>query len=131
MLDIALLIVFCVMAYRIATAIYRESPIFREFKQPRALALVVMLFPFGPVMLLAGATRLPFPLAFIGAAACYVPALLIARRLGHAFEKSGTDRVKKAQAATSLAFGTALGGLIYTALLFLFAIAVASMSQNA
>jgi len=90
-----------------------------------------MLFPLGPVVLLVGATRLPFPLTFIGAAACYVPALLIARRLGHAFEKSGTDRVKKAQAATSQAFGTALVGLIYTVLLYIFVIAVATMSQNA
>ncbi len=42
MLDIAILILFCVMAYRIATVINRESPILREFKQPRTLALVVI-----------------------------------------------------------------------------------------
>lgn len=130
MLDIALLIVFCVMAYRIATAIHRESPIFLEFKQPKTLALAVMLFPFGPVVLLAGVAGLPFPLAFIGAAACYIPALLIARRLGHAFEKAGTGRVKEVQAAISRAFGTALAGLIYVALHLVFVIAVATMSQN-
>ena len=131
MLDIALLIVFCVMAYRIAMAINRESPIFHELRQPRTLALVVMFFPLGQVMLIVGAARLPFPLAFIGAAACYLPALLIARRVGHAFDKSGTDRVKKAQAATSQAFGVALAGLIYTAVVFIISITVAtSLSQN-
>lgn len=130
MLDIALMIFFCVMTYRIATAIYRESKIFQEFKQPRTLALAVMFFPFGPLVLLAGATRLPFPIAFIGAAVCYIPALFIARRLGLAFEKAGTDRVKAAQAVVSQAYGTALAGLIYVAFILVFAVAVRAMSQN-
>ena len=128
MLDIALIIFFCVMAYRIATTIHRETPIFREFNQPKTLAFTVMLFPFGPIVLLIGVARLPFPLAFLGAAACYLPALLIARRVGGALEKAGTDRVREAQAAISNAFGTALAGLIYVALHLLFTIAVASIN---
>ncbi len=131
MLDIVLIIVFSVMAYRIATSIHRESMIFREFKLSRTLALAAMLFPFGPIGLFAGSVGLVFPLAYIGAAACYVPALLIARRLGNALEKAGTDRVKGAQTAISQAFGTALAGLIYVALHLVFVIAVAAVNQNA
>ena len=131
MLDIVLLITFCIMAYRIATAIHRESPIFLEFKQPKTLALAVMFFPLGPVVLLVGIARLPFPLAFIGATACYIPALLFASRFGHTFEKVGTGRVKKVQAAISQTFGTAIAGLIYVAFHLVFAIAVVAVNKNA
>ena len=131
MFDIVLLIIFCLMAYRIATAIQRESPIFREFNQPKTLSLVVMLFPLGPIVLLVGASRLTYPLAFIGAAACYIPALLIARRVGRVFEMAGTDRVKNAQVAITQAFGTALVGLIYVAVLLIFTFAMAALNQNA
>jgi hypothetical protein len=125
MFDIALLIFFSVMAYRIATAINRETKIFREFQQPRTLALLAMLFPFGPLVLLIGLSRLPFPLAFIGAAACYIPALYIARRLGLAFERAGTDRVKAAQDAISQAVSTSFVGLIYVSIYMVFSVAVA------
>lgn len=127
MFDIALLIYFFVMTYRVVAAIHRESKIFQEFKQPRTLALAVMFFPLGPIVMLAGAARLPFPLAFVGAAACYIPALLIAHKAGQVLEKSGTDRVKSAQSAISQAFGTALVGLGYVAFVLVFTIAVAAM----
>ena len=127
MFDIAFLILFCVMAYRIATGIFRESKIFEEFKQPRTLAFLVMLFPFASFVLFVGIARLPFYLAYFGAAACFIPALIISHRLGLAFEVAGTDRVKDAKKAVSQAFGTAIAGLIYVALNFIFAISVAAI----
>ena len=128
MLDIAFLILFCVMAYRIATGIFRESKIFEEFKQPRTLVFLVMLFPFGSLVMFVGIARLPFYLAYFGAAACFVPALITAHRLGLAFEVAGTDRVKDAKKAVTQAFGTAIAGLIYVTLNFIFAISVAAIS---
>ena len=129
MFDIAFFILFCVMAYRIATAIYLESKIFEEFKQKRTLAFLVMLFPVGSfVIFFAGIVRVPFYLAYVGAAACYIPAFIFARKLGLAFEVAGTDRVRGAKNVVSHAFGIALAGLIYVAVHFLLAISVAAIN---
>lgn len=124
MLDLALLILFCVMAYRIAAAISRESPIFQEFGQPRTLAFLVVFFPFGSLVLFAGKFFLPAPLVLAGAAACYVPAFISARSVGSALERAGTDRVRAAREAVSQAFGTALVGLAYVGLSLLYTISV-------
>jgi hypothetical protein len=115
--DIALLILFCVMAYRIAAAIRRESAIFLEFQQSRVLGATALLFPLGPVTMFFLSARIPL-LALIVCVACYLPSLFIARRIGGAFESAGTDRVRGARAAVSQAFGTSLVGLIYTATVF-------------
>jgi O-antigen/teichoic acid export membrane protein len=132
MFDIALLVFFCVMTFRIVTAVRRESKLFQEFRQPgTSLSVAVMLFPIGPIVMFAGTARLPFPLAFVGAAACYVPALFVARRISQALERTGTDRVKPIQSTSSQAFGTALVGLGYVVLLLVFAIAVAAMNEIA
>lgn len=128
MFDIAFLILFCVMAYRIATSIFRESEIFEEFKQHRTLAFLVMLFPLGSSAMFIGIARLPFYLAYVGAAICFIPALIFAHRLGLAFEVAGTDRVKDAKKAVTEAFGTAIAGLIYVALNFVSAISVAAIN---
>src|SRR5713101_4532957 len=117
MFDIAFLILFSVMAVRIAKAVSRESAIFREFNQSRALAIVVFLFPLGPIVLLVGSARLGLPLPFVLSAACFIPALILAQRNRQAFERAGTDRVKKAQGAVLEAFGIALAGLIYVSVL--------------
>ena len=116
------------MAYRINKAIYQESKIFQEFKQPRILALMVILFPVGPFLLFSNATGLPLPFATATSAACYLPALLLAHKVGQAFENAGTDRVKKSQAIVSQAFSTALVGLIYVTIVFIFSIAVGAIN---
>ncbi len=118
MFDIAFLILFCVMAVRIAKSISREAAIFREFKQSRMLAILVFLFPIGPIMLFAGPRFFGSPLQFLASAACFVPALMVARRNNRVFGSAGTDRVKKAKNAVSEAFSTALGGLIYVCVMF-------------
>ena len=103
------------MAYRVIRGIRKESLLLKEFGQSQSLALVAPLFPLGPLFLIFGAVWLGWAIAVPLAFACYVPALIIARGQGLALERSGTDRVQRAQSATSQAFGTALVGLIYVA----------------
>ena len=117
-LHLSLFILFIVMSYRVASGVIREAVVLREFNQSRTLAFVVLLFPLGPVILLAGSYFLPFPIAYIAAAACYVPALAFSHLYGRALETAGTDRVQKAQASISQAFGTALVGIIYVGVHF-------------
>lgn len=125
MLDVAFLILFCVMAIRIARAVLRESSIFREFNQSRALGVVVLLYPLGPLIAMVGAWKLGAVLALVLVAACYVPGFMIARGISYALERAGTDRVKGARSATSQALGTAIVGFIYVAALFVLTFAVA------
>ena len=125
MIDVVFLILFFVMAVRVAISVYRESAIFREFKQSRALGVFVFLFPLGPVALIAGVGRLGAVVAFALAAACYIPGLMMARRVGYALERAGTDRVKRARSAASQALGTAIIGLLYVAVLFVLTFAIA------
>ena len=130
MFDLALLVVFVVMAYRITTGIHRESAVLQEFKQSRALIFLVLLFPLGPLIIFFGMSRLPFPFAFLAAAACYVPALVVARRSGRELETAGTDRVQRAQTLMSQAFGTALAGLVYVGAVFTIIAAVTGLQRS-
>jgi hypothetical protein len=126
MLDVVLFIVFGVMAVRIARVVRVESAIFLEFKQSRSIGLLVFLFPLGPLVLLLGTFRLGWLVAIVLATACYLPALLVARRRVAAFERAGTNRVHPAKRAASEAFGTALAGLVYVAVVLLFFLVRAS-----
>src|SRR6266446_9983085 len=123
MLDIALLVLFCVMAYRIATAVKRESAIFLEVHQSRALGATALMFPIGPLAMLFLGAKSPL-LAFVVCVACYLPSLLLARRITGVFERAGTDRVKEARSAVSQAFGTSLVGLIYAAIVFIYVVGI-------
>ena len=128
MLDLLPILFFLAMAWRIARAVLRESAIFREFGQPRSLATLVLLFPLGPVAYLAAVLRLGWVPALIVAAACYLPALIAARRCLRAFDSAGTDRVRAAREAATEAFGTAMGGLIYVAVMLGFSLLGSSAS---
>ncbi len=119
MLEIVLFIVFGVMAVRIARIVHVESAVFLEFKQSRSIAALVFLFPLGPLVLFLGPFRLGWLVAVVLATACYLPALVVARRRVAAFERAGTDRAHPAKSAASQAFGTALAGLIYVAVVLL------------
>ena len=117
MLDIVAFIVFAGIAYRTFVGLKRESAIFAEFKQSTALAYTALLFPLGPVVMLTIGLRAPL-IAIPVCAACYVPSLVLARRLTAHFDRAGTDRVKGANAAAWEAFGAAIAGLGYAALAF-------------
>jgi NADH:ubiquinone oxidoreductase subunit 6 (subunit J) len=125
-LDIILFIVFVVMAIRIARVVQAESAIFREFKQSRSIGALVFLFPLGQLVLTLGTYRLGWLVAIVLATACYVPGLVVSSKRTTAFERAGTDRVRRARNAASQAFGTALVGLLYLALRLAFFIVAAN-----
>jgi hypothetical protein len=127
MLDLALLIFFCVMSYRVFVGIRREAIILDEFRLKNGIAHAALLFPFGPFILLIGPSRLAFPLAYVVAIACYLPAFVIARRYTSVLEVAGTDRVQRAQAAVQQASGTALLGLAYVSVTFIWFFAAATI----
>jgi hypothetical protein len=114
MLDIVPLVVFALMAVRIVVTVLRHSAIFAEFGQSKVLVFLAPLFPVGPLLLLFFRNQ-SLALALGAASACYLPALFVARRQIHAFDRAGTDRVKGALGATYQAFGTAIAGLVYIA----------------
>jgi hypothetical protein len=114
-LDIVALIIFVGIAYRTYMGIRRESAIFAEFQQSTALAYTALLFPLGPIAMLVIGIRAPI-IAIPICAACYLPSLVLARRLTNRFDRAGTDRVKAANAAAWEAFGAAIAGLAYAAL---------------
>lgn len=123
MLAIVFLILFIVMAYRVAKIVVHEAPILEEFKQTKALGVVALLFPLGPIAL----TVLPYrtgwlPAVFV-AFLCYLPALIIGHQHIKALESSGTDRTNAAAKGAHQAFGTALTGLVYIGLWLLFVLA--------
>lgn len=113
MFDIVVFFFFSVMTYRICTGVYREAEIFREFRQSKLLAHVALLFPLAPLVMFSGPSRLGYPVAYVVAAGCYIPAFLVASRCGRALDVAGTDRVQRAQDSVSQANGTALLGLAY------------------
>jgi hypothetical protein len=127
MFDIALLIFFVVMAYRVCIGVNREAEILREFGQSTNLAIAAILFPFGPVILLIGPSLFAFPIAYILAAGCYLPPLLIARRYGRTLEVTGTDRVQRAQTVVSQATVSSLVGLAYVSATFALSFAVLAL----
>lgn len=120
MLDLILVIVFTVIAVRTARTVLRETPVFREFNQPRSLGVLALLFPLGPIVYLVTVFRLGWIVAFVGAASCYLPALIAAKRRMYMFDRAGTDRVKNAHEAATQAFGAALAGLIYLGIMLVF-----------
>ena len=115
MLDVVALILFAGIAYRTFMAVRRESVIFAEFNQSTTLAYTALLFPLGPIAMLVIGIRAPL-IAVPICAVCYVPSLVLARRLTACFDRAGTDRVKAANAAAWEAFGAAIAGLAYAAL---------------
>lgn len=113
MITIVFLILFCVMGFRVALGVYRNSTIFREFDQSRALGALALLYPLGPLALMISPARFGWLPPFILAAACYIPALVVAKRVGQAFDRAGTDRVKAALTTVSQASISAMVGLLY------------------
>lgn len=128
MFDFTMLVLFCVMAYRVATGIRREAPILKEFGESISLGFTALLFPLGPLALVFGSFWLSPIAALLIAFACYVPSFVLARRQSRVLERSGTDRTQGAQAVASHAFGTALVGLIYVAIAVAMLLGVSNLS---
>lgn len=125
MLEIALLIFFLVMAYQVISIVLKESAIFREFGQSRLFALAAILFPVGPfTWLLLPRLQLPFLLGALLVCFCYLPALLLAQGSAKAFDRAGTDRVRRAQEATSKAQLAGFIGVVYIAVVTAYGLAI-------
>lgn len=122
MIDVILIIFFGYMAIRIFRAVQKENEIFKEFNQSKTFAWLALLFPFGPIVYLVTVFRLGWLIAIVLMAACYIPSLITSRKQIKIFEYAGTDRVKNAHNAATQAFGTAIGGLVYTAISLLFSL---------
>lgn len=127
MLDLILLLGFIYVAVRVVSSVRRESEVFREFSQPRILALLVFLFPVGPIALIVLPHRVGWLPAAVLGAACYLPALISSRRLVSAFDRSGTNRTTVALKTAHEAFGAALVGLIYVSVFVVLSAGVSSV----
>ena len=120
MVDVAIFILMVVMAFRINRAVARERAIFEEFQQSRSVGAVALLYPVAPIVVLVGTWIVGSIAALILAAGCLFPGLIVSRRRMRAFEQSGTDRTNGAVAGSAQAFGTALAGLLYLAVVAIF-----------
>lgn len=127
MLTIVFFIFFVLAAARIIALVRRESAIFQEFGQSRSLAILALLLPLGMIVLFALQSA-PL-LAVVVGLACYLPPLLVARRMNLAFERAGTDRVKRAHKAASQTFGAALVGVIYVGGVFLYVVIISVLNR--
>ena len=124
MLDIALFITLLVLSIRAFIALRRESAVLTEFGRSGLLAGVTLLYPLGPVALLASRFSVPYLLSFAIATGLFVFALVLTSRQTEALERAGTDRVRGALKATTLAGTGAVVGIIYVGLAAVFALII-------
>jgi hypothetical protein len=125
-LDVVAFIIFTGMTYRIVVTVKRESAVFAEFNQSMAVGYSALLFPLGPIIMFLVGTRMPV-IGILLCAACYVPGLVSGRRATVGFDRTGTDRVKAANGAAWEAFGTAIAGLVYVAVILVLVVGMASL----
>jgi hypothetical protein len=110
-----LLISLLAIGLRSRSRLRAESDVLVEFGAPLSLATLVLLYPIAPLLIILGPFVLPSWLSYFLAIGCFVPALLRIRAANYVLERAGTDRVKMAVAAVSLASTGAITGLVYVA----------------
>lgn len=132
MISLVFFITVIVMAIRSFLAIRKESSLFVEFHQKnKLLILTVLLYPLGALVVSVGEYLLPRTIVFVSAILCFLPGLLISRKITNALDCAGTDRVKMAKEAASPAFLGAMVGLIYLVALLAVSIVANSLSAVA
>ena len=131
LLILVVTVVFGVIALRVARSVLKDAAVYREFQQTKSLALVVFLYPLGPPLLFAGPARVGWLLSVLVAIGCYLPGLFISMRNRRAFERAGWDRAVSALHSTSVASATAVGGLVYVALVAGLVLAFSSIAPDA
>lgn len=129
MMDIVFFVGFIIVAIRVAASVRAESAIFDEFALDKSLALLVLLFPIGPIALLTLPHRVGWLPAAVVAAACYIPALVNSRELVAAFDCSGTDRTEPALKSAHEAFGAALVGILYVGIFVIMSAGASSIGE--
>lgn len=129
MLSFALLAVITVIAICSFLAIRKESAVFAEFHQNVAFGLLVLLYPLGALVMAIGQFFMSSMFAFVVSSACFLPGLLVFRRVSSVFDRAGTDRVKMAKEAASSAVLGTMVGLICVALHLAFFVATNSLGS--
>jgi len=104
---------FCVVAVQVGRAVRRDATMLAAHGLTRALGVQVWLFPLAPLWLQYGASRLPFPITPALALACYLPAILTARRQLRALEASPDERTQGARATAVRVIGFGVAGILY------------------
>jgi len=128
-MDIAILITLLFITYKSSKSLRDSSEIFKEFNVSRVLSVLVFIYPLGPLLLIFGSTQ-PRILLYLLVAACYLPQLVIARNQINTLSLFGTDRVKEATDALSLAWLGAIVGLIYLAVVLIIVFSVFSFATS-
>lgn len=126
LLDLAIFITLLVIALKASKAIRTQSAIFTEFEQSNVLALLVFLYPAGPIIKILGGAYFPAVMVFGLTTICYIPALVIARKQISVFQVAGTDRVRTSKDALTSVVSGAFIGLIYLSVVLVLTIAFSS-----
>ena len=130
MIDIAILITLLIVSYKSSKSIRDNTEIFSEFNLSKVLIILVFLYPFGPVLLFIFGAILPQALLYPLVAACFLPQLVISNKQSNALSLSGTDRVKEAKDALSLASLGAIIGLIYLTVVIIMTYGITSIATS-
>lgn len=123
-LDVVLLVVISAAVIRSATVLRKSKPLFVEFGASQHIVPLIFLFPLGPLalLLLSGLLGL-FPAAMLSVA-CYLPGLIVLKRVRFIFESSGTDRTKAVQDSLAIVFIAGVAGLVYVIAVPVIALAI-------
>jgi len=121
MLDIALFIALLIVGIRAFFKLRGELAIRSEFGQSGAIDWIALLYPLGPAVLLVGSLLLPKLVMLACVGAFFIGAWIAWSRQRESLERAGTDRVRGALAATSLATLGAIVGTIYVGIAGIFA----------
>jgi hypothetical protein len=121
MLQYLALALLLYLAFQTTAVLGRERAVFAEFRQTMALRWCIWLWPMTYALplfwRLAWRLFYPAPLGLV----LILPPMILAHRLRRRFEKSGTDRTKRAEAALGRVItfgGMALAGLLLPAAIY-------------
>jgi len=128
-MDIAIFITLLIITYKSSKSLSDSSEIFKEFNVSRVLSVLVFIYPLGPLLLIFGSMQ-PHILLYLLVAACFLPQLVIARKQINALNLLGTNRVKGATDALSLAWLGAIIGLIYLAVVLIMIFSISSVATS-
>lgn len=128
MFNILALLLVLVFSVKVATAVWSESGIYREFGGGCYLPLsALVVLPFGPLALIALPPFVGWIPATAVAVVCLTPALLIFRRYAGRFDRSGTSRTTDALRSAHLGVSIAMAGLLYVSAVAVFSLAAATL----
>lgn len=129
-IDFTVIITLFYISYKASREILSNRKIFTEFNQSLILAIIVFIYPLGPILLYVGSFYVYKIILFPVLALCYLPQLLIAMKQTKIFEVAGTDRVNNAKEALSLVTVGSILGLIYVSIYVIIHYAVNNLDNS-